>query len=85
MLGRNLCETLWRPLLDGAEFDVAFNAHTHRFAYHRVGSSENSYPVIVGGGRSMNDGTVMILRKVGSDLTVKVLNAHGETLLDERF
>lgn len=85
MLGRNLCETLWRPLLDGAEFDVAFNAHTHRFAYHRVGSSENSYPVIVGGGRSMNDGTVMILRKAGSDLAVKVLNAHGETLLDERF
>lgn len=85
MLGRNLCELLWRPLLDGAEFDVALNAHTHRFAYHRVGSSENSYPVIVGGGRSMNDGTVMILRKAGSDLTVKVLNAHGETLLDERF
>jgi hypothetical protein len=33
----------------------------------------------------MNDGTVMILRKEGSDLAVKVLNAHGEILLDERF
>ena len=85
MLGGNLCETLWRPLLDVAKFDVALNAHTHRFAYHRVGSSENNYPVIIGGGRNMNDATVIILRKSGSDLTVKVLNTQGETLLEERF
>lgn len=85
MLGGNLCETLWRPLLDGATFDVALNAHTHRFAYHPAGSSENCYPVIIGGGRNMNDATVIILRKSGSDLTVKVLNTCGETLLEERF
>lgn len=85
MLGRNLCEELWRPLLDGAKFDVALNAHTHRFAYHPRGSSENNYPVIVGGGRSHNDATVMILRKEGKELSVKVLNAEGKTLLEEQF
>ena len=85
MLGGNLSETLWRPLLDVAKFDVALNAHTHRFAYHPAGSCENCYPVIIGGGRNMNDATVIILRKSGSDLTVKVLNTQGETLLEERF
>lgn len=85
MLGGNLCEMLWRPLLDGATFDVALNAHTHRFAYHPAGSSENCYPVIIGGGRNMKEATVIILRKSGSDLTVKVLNTCGETLLEERF
>ncbi len=82
MLGKNLCESLWRPLLDKAPFDVAIHAHTHRFAYHPVGDSENSYPVIIGGGNQVENATVMILEKKKGELKVKVLDASGKVLLE---
>ena len=82
MLGGNLCEPLWRPMLDKAPFDVAFNAHVHKFAYHPEGSSQNNYPVIIGGGNSMKSATVMVLEKRNDKLSVKVLNAGGDVLLE---
>lgn len=85
MLGGNLCEPLWRPLLDKAPFDLSIHAHTHRFAYHPVGSSENSYPVVIGGGYGLKNATVMILEKRAKELRIKVLNASGEVLLDQQL
>lgn len=82
MLGGNLCEPLWRPLLDKAPFDVAFNAHVHKFAFHPVGSSENNYPVVIGGGKSPENATVMVLTKTKDSLKVKVLDTNGKVLLD---
>ena len=80
MLGGNLCEPLWRPLLDKAPFDVAFNAHTHQYKFHPSGSCENRYPVFVGGGKSMDNATVFILQKSKGKLKVKVINTAGEVL-----
>ncbi len=82
MLGGNLCEPLWRPLLDKAPFDVAFNAHVHKFAFHPVGSSENNYPVVIGGGKGLETATVMVLEKTRGKLKVKVFNADGKVLLE---
>lgn len=80
MLGVNLCEPLWRPMLDKAPFDVAFNAHTHQYAFHKKGSCENNYPVFVGGGKSMDNATVFVLRKSKGKLCVKVINTAGEIM-----
>lgn len=85
MLGGNLCEPLWRPMLDKAKFDLAIHGHTHRFAHHPVGSSENNYPVVIGGGYSLKNATVMVLNKTKEDLNIKVLNAAGDILLDKSF
>ena len=82
MLGGNLCEPLWRPMLDKAPFDVAFNAHVHKFAFHPVGSSENNYPVVIGGGKGLETATVMVLEKTKGKLKVKVFNADGKVLLE---
>ena len=82
MLGENLCEKLWRPYLDKAPFNLSIHAHTHRFAYHPVGDSENRYPVIIGGGNNLKNATVMILEKTKGQLKVKVLDATGKVLLD---
>lgn len=82
MLGGNLCEPLWRSFLDKAPFDVAFNAHVHKFAYHPAGSDQNNYPVIIGGGNGLKNATVMVLKKVKDKLSVKVLNTWGEVLLE---
>ncbi len=82
MLGGNLCEPLWRPLLDKAPFDVAFNAHVHKFAFHPSGSCENKYPVVVGGGKSPDNATVIILTKTRDSVKVKVLDTKGTVLLE---
>lgn len=78
----NPCLELWGPLLDGAPFDICLNAHTHRHAYHPAGSAGNTFPVVVGGGYSMEGATVMILNKQGEEMTLKVLNTAGDTILD---
>ena len=80
MLGGNLCEPIWRPMLDKAPFDVAFNAHTHQYAFHKKGSCENNYPVFIGGGKSMDNATVFVVRKSKGKLSVKVINTAGEIM-----
>ena len=78
----NLCKDLWEPLMKKAPFHVAINAHTHQFAHHPKGSLENNYPVIIGGGNSLKNATVMILEKKKGELRIKVLDAEGKVLLD---
>lgn len=82
MLGENLCEPLWRPLLDEARFDVGIHGHTHQFAYHPEGTSENNYPVIIGGGRGLENATVMVIRKTEDSLSVQVYDTEGKCLLE---
>lgn len=80
----NLCEPLWRPLLENAPFDLAVNGHMHSYAFHPKGACENPYPVVVGGGKSVESATVMVLTKDGDELHLKVLNHEGKVLLDWR-
>ena len=62
----NPCRDEWGAILEKAPFAVSINAHTH--------------PVVVGGGYRMDGATVMILQKKGKAMTLRVLNAKGETL-----
>lgn len=79
----NPCLEMWGPILEKAPFDVAINAHTHKYAFHPRGSRGNNYPVVVGGGYKMDSATVMILSRKGSELRLKVLNTKGDVLLDK--
>ncbi len=78
----NPCRELWGKLLDKAPFNVAINAHTHRYAFHEAGEDGQGYPVVVGGGYSMKGATVMVLTKKGKELRLKVLAPDGEVLKD---
>lgn len=79
----NPCLELWSPLLGKAPFDVAINAHTHRHSYlPKKSQAGNNFPVVIGGGYSPKDATVMVLQKKGNDLSLKVFNAEGHTILD---
>ena len=80
--GDNLCWDLWEPLLRKAPFHVSLNAHTHKFAHHPKGTLGNNYPVVIGGGNRLEKATVMILEKKKGKLSIKVLNAEGNVLLD---
>lgn len=75
----NPCLTLWDPILQANKFDIGINAHTHRFAYHPKGTEGNPFPVIVGGGNNSRSARVMVLEKKGNKLTIKAINAKGET------
>ena len=76
------CPELWGSLLAKATPSTRISAHKHQYAFHPKGSLENNFPVIVGGGYKLDSATVMVLRKKGNEMSVRVLNARGETLLD---
>ncbi len=76
------CPELWGSLLAKAPFSVNISAHTHQYAFHPKGSLGNNFPVVIGGGPGLDSATVMVLRKKGNEMRVRVLNAKGETLLD---
>ncbi len=75
------CRNLWLPALQKARFDVSLNAHTHQFASYAKGELGNPYPVVVGGGPSLKEATMLVLQKQGKSLTLRALNAAGEELL----
>lgn len=79
------CKDMWHPLLKKASFNLAINAHNHSFAYHPKGECENNFPVVVGGGPDLDNGTVMILKKRNSKLTLTVLNTEGKELLKKEL
>jgi 3',5'-cyclic AMP phosphodiesterase CpdA len=79
----NLCEPLWRPLLEKAPIDLAVNGHMHWYAFHPVGTYEkNPYPVIVGGGKSVESATVVVIEKTRGQIHVKVIKHDGSVILD---
>lgn len=76
------CTQLWGALLAKAPFDINLCAHTHQYAFHPKGSLGNNFPVVVGGGYRMDSATVMILRKKGKEMSLRVLDTKGKALLD---
>lgn len=81
----NPCVELWGKQLSKAPFDVCVNGHNHEFAYHPKGSHGNHFPVIIGGGPSLDKATVVILEKRGNVLKTKVLNTKGEVQFETSY
>ncbi len=82
-LGESFCPACeeWNGILSKANFDICFNAHTHKFNYIQKGKEGNNFPVIIGGGSNEKSATVMILQKKEKEMNLKVLNVNGEELL----
>ncbi|VGO20818.1 hypothetical protein SCARR_02885 [Pontiella sulfatireligans] len=75
----NPWKTLWGPILNRAGFDMSIHGHTHRAAIHPPHTAgDHNYPVIIGGGKKMGDGTVTILEVNKDGLSATILDAHGE-------
>lgn len=80
--GFSPCSELWTPVLEKAPFNISLNGHTHRFRVIEKGEAGNNFPVIIGGGNREPDGTVMVLEKKGNKLSLEVINAGGEKLVE---
>lgn len=77
---------LWNPLLSKAPFNINISAHTHRNTYISKGAGNgNNFPVVIGGSQRLDTATVMILRKKGKEMTLRVLNGKGETVYDTKL
>lgn len=79
------CSDLWIPVLKKTPFNVSLNAHMHRYRVIEKGEEGNNFPVIIGGGNTEPDGTVMVLEKKGDKLSLEVINAAGEKLLEREL
>lgn len=71
---------LWSPILDAAPIDLAICGHTHRCTYVPVNTAGNTYPVLIGGGRKIGTGSVMVMSATNERLNIEVLNANGMTV-----
>ena len=76
----NPCREEWGELLKDAPFDVDINGHTHRYSFHKKGSDGNGFPVVVGGGPLLEQGTVIVLQKKGKKMSLRVIDSEGEVI-----
>ncbi len=81
----NPCKELWQPYLANAPFDVALNGHLHSYRFVEKGSFDNNFPAVIGGGYKEDNATLMVLRKKGDEMGLKVLHIKGNTLLTLAF
>lgn len=79
---KNLAAPYWCDLLEKAPFDISINAHTHTFATLKKGEDGNNFPVLIGGGPSMDNATVIVVQSMGGKLSVKCLNTKGDTIYE---
>ena len=77
----NPWKTLWGPALNRAGFDLSVHGHTHKAIIHPPQTAgEHTYPVVIGGGPKMENGTVIVLKASDKELNVEILNPQGETV-----
>lgn len=78
----NVCTELWGPILNKAPYDVSLNAHTHSYTYFKKGQQGAPFPVVIGGGNTLNSATAFVLTKTGNTTTLRAINCKGENLLN---
>jgi endonuclease/exonuclease/phosphatase family metal-dependent hydrolase/Icc-related predicted phosphoesterase len=77
---------LWADVLAKAPFNVSISGHLHNYFYHPKGTvNNNPFPEVTGGGPQIEGATVMRLRKKGPVMTLTVLTAGGEILLEKEL
>jgi endonuclease/exonuclease/phosphatase family metal-dependent hydrolase len=77
---------LWAGVLAKAPFSISISGHLHQYDFHPAGTVRNNpFPEIIGGAPQVEKATVMELRRKGAVLTLTVLNAQGETVLEKEL
>jgi len=66
------CTELWGPLLKEQPFDINFCAHEHALKFFPKGTNGVSFPIMRGGGPSLEKSAVSVLEKHGASLKLKV-------------
>ena len=75
------CLAKFAPLLNQAKVDLLVTAHTHHYAYLEPQRKEHDYPMVNGGGPSLDGATLIRLDADKARLHLTVTRADGAELL----
>ncbi len=68
----------WLPIINKSGIDISIHGHTHKHKIHLPNADKgHDFPVIVGGGKKMKDGTVIILKATTKELKLKMIDSKG--------
>jgi acid phosphatase type 7 len=74
----------WESLLSGANLDLMLAGHDHAWKLlPKDNKKKQQWPVLIGGGPSLEEGTVMLLSADKRKLTIRLLGAKDGRLLTE--
>jgi acid phosphatase type 7 len=73
----------WVPFLLEARIDLMLAGHDHAWRHLPKGSNENPWPVLIGGGPSLDEGTVILFTAQEATLRARMLAAKDGRLLTE--
>ncbi|MCX6928966.1 MAG: metallophosphoesterase family protein [Verrucomicrobia bacterium] len=73
----------WVPLLRDAHIDLMLAGHDHAWRHVAEGASGNPWPVLIGGGPSLDEGTVILFAASKTNLCARMLAARDGRLLTE--
>ena len=77
---------LWADVLANAPFNVSLSGHLHTYHYYPKGAvNNNPFPEVIGNGPQLEKAMVMVLQRKGAVLTLTVLNAEGEKILEKEL
>lgn len=71
------CLELWGPIVKNQPFDICFGAHTHELKWYPKGTEGSTFPVLIGGGPSIDRCAVSILSRKGKQMHVRTLTTKG--------
>lgn len=75
--GSEHCRTVWGPILNKAKIDLLVSGHTHVFGIHPP-NVEHQYPIVIGGGPSKGNRTLIKVRADEESLELEMLDDSGK-------
>ncbi len=76
----NPWKSLWGPIMNRAGFDLSIHGHLHRacLVHPPMTAGNHNFPVVIGGGPSMENGCVTLLEASAKELKVTLLGTEGQ-------
>lgn len=70
----------WEPVLKGAPIDLAISAHTHKWKIVKKDEAGNPYPLVIGGGPTLEGSTLTVLQAGPAGIEATLYNDAGVKL-----
>jgi len=75
-----LARPLWEPVLKDAPIDLAISGHTHKNNLVDTNAMGNPYPLLIGGGPSIESATLIVLQADAQSCRVSMRDVDGKEL-----
>ena len=77
----NPWKSLRGPTINRGGFDLSLHGHTHHAILHLPKSAgDHNFPVVIGGGKTMESAAIALLEASAKELKVKLIGADGRCI-----